>query len=160
VSRPALFFAAFVTLMLSVTVTQPAAAQVEVVTFATAAQESLYRDLLDELRCLVCANQSLADSNAELAGDLRARVFEMVAAGESRVAIVDYLRARYGDYVLYRPRLAPVTWFLWFAPAVVVAAGVAFVFVLSRRRGRQDEPLTAAQAARARRLLAGDGRDS
>jgi len=164
VSRPALFFAAWVTVMLSatvtVTVTQPAAAQVEVVTFATAAQESLYRDLLDELRCLVCANQSLADSNAELAGDLRARVFEMVAAGESRAAIVDYLRARYGDYVLYRPRLAPATWFLWFAPVVVVAAGVAFVFVLSRRRGRQDEPLTAAQAERARRLLGGDGGDS
>jgi len=164
VSRPALFFAAWVTLMLSatvtVTVTQPAVAQVEVVTFATAQQESLYRDLLDELRCLVCANQSLADSNAELAGDLRARVFEMVAAGESRAAIVDYLRARYGDYVLYRPRLAPATWFLWFAPVLVVAAGVAFVFVLSRRRGRQDEPLTAAQAARARRLLAGDGGDS
>lgn len=127
-----------------------AVAQVEAVQFATAQQEALYRDLLDELRCLVCANQSLADSNADLAGDLRARVYEMVAAGESRAAIVDYLAARYGDYVLYRPRLAPATWFLWFAPLAVVIAGVAFVLVLSRRRPR---PLDPAQARKARRLL-------
>lgn len=129
-----------------------AAAQVEAVQFATAQQDALYRDLLDELRCLVCANQSLADSNAELAGDLRARVYEMVAAGQSRAAIVDYLVARYGDYVIYRPRVSPATWFLWFAPPAVVVAGVACVLVLSRRRAR-PRPLDPAQAEKARRLL-------
>lgn len=148
---PLSFAAAAVTVLLSVA-PGPAAAQVNAVQFATAAQEALYRNLLKELRCLVCANQSLADSNADLAGDLRARVFEMVAAGESRAAIVDYMRARYGAYILYRPPVAPATWFLWFAPLIVVAAGVGLVWVLSRRRGPARQ-LDAAQAEKARRLL-------
>lgn len=131
-----------------------AEAQVEAVQFATAAQESLYRGLLKELRCLVCANQSLADSNAELAGDLRARVYELVAAGETRAAIVDYMAARYGEYVLYRPRVAPATWVLWFAPLLVVAAGIGFVWILSRPRGPGPK-LEPAQAEKARRLLGG-----
>lgn len=146
-----------VTVMATAAAPGPAAAQVEAVQFATAQQEKLYRDLLRELRCLVCANQSLSDSNADLAGDLRARVYEMVAAGQSRAAIVDYMVARYGDYVLYRPRLSAATWFLWFAPFVLAAAGIVFVLLLSRGRHRAP-PLTEAQTAQARRLLdGGDG---
>jgi len=148
----------FVTVTVMAAAPGPAAAQVEAVQFATAQQEKLYRDLLRELRCLVCANQSLSDSNADLAGDLRARVYEMVAAGQSRAAIVDYMVARYGDYVLYRPRLSAATWFLWFAPFVLAAAGIVFVLLLSRGRHRAP-PLTAAQTAQARRLLDGDDGD-
>ena len=158
-TRPALPALAMVLVTVTVMATAagPAAAQVEAVQFATAQQEKLYRDLLRELRCLVCANQSLSDSNADLAGDLRARVYEMVAAGQSRAAIVDFMVARYGDYVLYRPRLSAATWFLWFAPFVLAAAGIVFVLLLSRGRHRAP-PLTEAQTAQARRLLdGGDG---
>lgn len=153
-SRPAPLSLAAAALAVFLAATGSAAAQVDAVQFATAAQGELYRNLLKELRCLVCANQSLADSNADLAGDLRARVFEMVAAGESRAAIVEYMRARYGDYVLYRPPVAPATWFLWFAPLIVVAAGVGLMLVLSRPRGPAPQ-LDAAQAEKARRLLDG-----
>ncbi|MDD9884526.1 MAG: cytochrome c-type biogenesis protein CcmH [Gammaproteobacteria bacterium] len=154
---PAAVVLVTVTVMATVAAPGPAAAQVEAVQFATAQQEKLYRDLLRELRCLVCANQSLSDSNADLAGDLRARVYEMVAAGQSRAAIVDFMVARYGDYVLYRPRLSAATWFLWFAPFVLAAAGMVFVLLLSRGRHRAP-PLTEAQTAQARRLLdGGDG---
>lgn len=131
----------------------PAAAQVEVVNFGNARQEHLYHDLIDELRCLVCANQSLSESNADLAADLRARVHEMVAGGQSREAIIDYMVKRYGEYVLYRPRLSAATAFLWFAPFAVALAGFVLVFTIAKRRSRQPPPCTAAQSQQARALL-------
>jgi cytochrome c-type biogenesis protein CcmH len=113
--------------------------------------------LTEQLRCLVCQNQSIADSNAELAVDLRRQVREQVAAGKSDQEIVDYMVARYGDFVLYRPPLRVTTILLWVGPALLLALG-AFVLVRVVRQRRalpEAAPLTAAERERAQRLLAG-----
>ncbi|WP_439687459.1 Cytochrome c-type biogenesis protein [Cupriavidus oxalaticus] len=91
--------------------------------------------LSNELRCLVCQNQTLADSNADLAVDLRRQIREQLRGGASDQAVKDYLVQRYGDFVLYRPPLRPVTWLLWFGPLLLVA-GVAWAIVRTRARHR------------------------
>ena len=87
------------------------------------AQEASAKALMTNLRCLVCQGQSIADSDAELAGDMRAMVRRRIAAGESPLAIRDWLIARYGNWVSYDPPLEPVTWPLWGAPLLLLAAG-------------------------------------
>ncbi len=105
--------------------------------FASAERERRYYELLKELRCLVCQNQSLSDSDAALAGDLRAEVRRMIGDGKSDDEIVDFMTARYGDFVLFRPRFKAATWVLWLAPFVLLAAGLFWLFrwqVVQRRR--------------------------
>jgi cytochrome c-type biogenesis protein CcmH len=98
------------------------------------ALEARVMRLAHELRCLVCQNQTIADSNAELAVDLRRLIREQLTAGRSDREVLDFMAARYGDFVLYRPPLKPTTALLWAGPAVLVAAGaVALVFTLRRR---------------------------
>ena len=123
--------------------------------------ESRIRQLEEKLRCLVCQNQSLADSNAELAGDLRREVREQVAAGRSDAQIMEYLVQRYGDFVLYSPPFKATTALLWIGPALLLLIGAAVLGRnLAQRRQRQvAAPLTEAEHARARTLLAGDGKD-
>ena len=89
-----------------------------------------------ELRCLVCQNQTIADSSAGLAVDLRNQVREMLARGESDKQIIDYMTARYGDFVLYRPPLKSTTALLWFGPAAFLLGGVITLFFVLRRRSR------------------------
>ena len=112
--------------------------------------------LAEQLRCLVCQNQSIAESNAELAVDLRREINEQIRAGRSDSDIVDFMVARYGDFVLYRPPVKPHTLLLWFGPALLaVAALIAFMRALRNRRRRSIErPLTDAEHAEAERLLA------
>ncbi len=121
-------------------------------TFDSPAEEARYRDLLQELRCLVCQNQTLADSNADLAQDLRREVYDMVRAGRSDPEIIEFLVARYGDFVLYRPPVAPKTWLLWFGPFLVGAGAVAALVVMVRRRRRapEAEPLELDEGERVR----------
>ncbi len=88
--------------------------------FENEMQEQRYSDLIDELRCLVCQNQSLADSHAELAQDLRNEVYEKIIGGESDDTIIKFLVDRYGDFVLYRPPLQQKTWILWFGPVLAM----------------------------------------
>ncbi len=96
-----------------------------------------YHDLIEELRCLVCQNQSIADSDAELAADLRRIVYEMLERGESDEAITAYMSERYGAFVLYRPPLSPATLALWAGPALFAILGATILFVtLKRRRAR------------------------
>ena len=123
--------------------------------FIDARQEALYRALLDELRCLVCPNQNLADSNAPLAKDLRGKVAAMVMRGQSREEVVDYLTDRYGAFVLYRPRLNAANFLLWCAPLFVLLIGLATVGVLARRKPRAVGAVDADARQRARVLLAG-----
>lgn len=96
------------------------AAGSKLVNFDTPAQEILYEELLEEYRCLKCQNQNLADSNAALAGDLRDEIRDQVQSGASRSEIDDYLVARYGDFVLYKPQLKASTLVLWFGPFLLL----------------------------------------
>jgi cytochrome c-type biogenesis protein CcmH len=116
-----------------------------------------------ELRCLVCQNQSLADSHAELAIDLKNQVRDMMRAGKTDDEIKQYLTQRYGDFVLYNPPVKASTWLLWVGPFVLLVGGVFVLsFILrSRRRdmavAKQASPADTADRERARALLAGDG---
>jgi cytochrome c-type biogenesis protein CcmH len=111
-----------------------------------------------ELRCLVCQNQTIADSHAELAVDLKNQVREKLRQGMSEQEIKDYMVARYGDFVLYRPLVKRSTWLLWFGPLLllILAFGVLVVKLRQRRKAMQQTPaLSAAEHARADLLLSG-----
>ena len=105
--------------------------------FKDHAEEVRFQNLTRELRCLVCQNQNLADSEAQLAGELRRQVFDMMQSGKSDAEIKQYLVARYNDFVLYDPPMKPGTWLLWFLPGVLVLAGAGVVFNILRKRSRQ-----------------------
>ena len=111
-----------------------------------------------ELRCLVCQNESLAGSNAELAHDLRREIRGMIQAGKSDAEIMDFMVSRYGDFVLYRPPLKGTTLLLWFGPALLFAVGVGGLFMFLRRRARtiDDAPLSEAERREAEKLLHSD----
>lgn len=132
----------------------PALAQKDV------AFESRLKALEEELRCLVCQNQTLADSNAPLAEDLRREVRSLATAGKNDQQIRDFLVERYGDFVLYKPPVKPTTWLLWFGPfALLLVGGFVWWLVPRRRGGYQAEPPGVDAAAvdagveRARELL-------
>jgi cytochrome c-type biogenesis protein CcmH len=112
--------------------------------------------LANELRCLVCQNQSIAESNAELAVDLRRQIREQIAAGRSDGEIVQFMVARYGDFVLYRPPWKLSTMLLWLGPLLLVAAGcVVLARQLRARRAAEPPQLTPEERSRAQRMLSG-----
>ena len=116
----------------------PAAAQtvrnVQPLEFRDRAEEQRFHDLTTELRCVMCQNQSLADSDAPIAHDLRREVFNLMREGRSDAEIKDFLVQRYGEFVLYRPGFSGGTLLLWLGPALVLLAGAAVVVVVVRRR--------------------------
>ena len=97
--------------------------------------------LSQQLRCVVCQNQTLADSNAELAVDLRRHIRQQLAGGADEQAVKDWLAQRYGDFVLYKPPLKPLTWLLWFGPMVLLVLVVAVLVGMRRRHARAPEPV-------------------
>ena len=113
--------------------------------------------LESELRCLVCQNQTLADSNADLAADLRREVRALAVAGKSDEEIKAYLVARYGDFVLYDPPVKPITWMLWFGPFALLLVGAVVWWVVLRRPGGPPGDGDPPGERRARALL--DERD-
>jgi len=114
-------------------------------------------DLTEQLRCLVCQNQSIAESNADLALDLRRQVREQIAAGRTDQQIIDYMVARYGDFVLYKPPLRASTVLLWAGPGVLLLAGLVLLIrhIRSRRSAGDAPQLSEEDQARAAELLAG-----
>jgi len=112
-------------------------------------------NLSKELRCLVCQNETLADSRADLAVDLRNEVREQMKAGKSDKEIIAFLTARYGDFVLYRPPVRPTTYLLWFGPFVLLVAGLAFLYRYVKRRRTliSEQPLSPDERRRAEELL-------
>lgn len=118
---------------LALTLAGGAAAQ-DPVHFDNAADEQRYRRLVAELRCLVCQNQTLAESNAPLAVDLREQVRARIVAGESDAEVLTYLTVRYGDFVLYRPRFSALTAVLWLAPVLLLLGGGLYAWRLIRVR--------------------------
>jgi len=126
-------------------------------------KEARARDLSRELRCMVCQNQSIDDSEAPLARDLRLLVRERIAAGDSDAQVIDFLVARYGEFVLLKPRLEPHTLLLWLLPPLVLAGGGVALWLNSRRRSRSafgSDPslikLTAEEEERLERLIAAE----
>ena len=115
--------------------------------------------LAEKLRCLVCQNQTIADSNAELANDLRGQIREQIAAGRSDDEILDYMVTRYGDFVLYQPPLKATTLLLWAGPALLVILGAVVLFRNLRRARPAEAPLSDEQRVEARRLLDDDQKD-
>ena len=99
-------------------------AQILDFSFESSEQEARFRELAEQLRCLVCQNQSLADSNADLAQDLRSELYQQVINGESEEHILNFMTARYGEFILYKPRLSLKTVLLWFIPFIFLLTGI------------------------------------
>ena len=145
-------------LMLALAAALPALAGEAAPLAANEAAEQHMLALTRNLRCLVCADESLAASQASLARDLRAQVLQMVERGETDQQIISYLVARYGDYVRFKPPVDAETWALWYGPFALLALGLAvLVFNIRRRGSRVDPPLDEAQRERVRALLAQTG---
>jgi cytochrome c-type biogenesis protein CcmH len=102
--------------------------------FVSAAQRTDFNQLTHELRCLVCQNQDLADSNAPLAVDLRAEIYQMIKRGESKQSVINYMTARYGDFVLYKTPLKSTTYVLWLSPFAMLLLAFSVLIVIVRRR--------------------------
>ena len=125
-----------------------------------AALDARAHALAQQLRCVVCQNQTLADSNAELAVDLRRQLRQQLATGASEQAVKDYMVQRYGDFVLYQPPLKPLTWLLWFGPLLLLAGVVAMLLRARWRAARAPAPLLdARERERLDALLQGAGRE-
>ena len=106
-----------------------------------------------ELRCLVCQNETLASSHAELALDLRRELRSLIEQGQSDADIRSFMVIRYGDFVLYKPEVKPVTWLLWFGPFVLLLLALAVALRLMRRAPQEPVPLTDSERTRVRQLL-------
>ncbi|MCO4321696.1 cytochrome c-type biogenesis protein [Aliidiomarina quisquiliarum] len=135
-------------ILVSISILGAVQAQGEFYAFETAAQERLYNKLSKELRCPKCQNQSISDSDAPLAEDMRKKVHEMVLAGASYNEVVDFMKARYGDFVHYRPPVNASTIILWVGPLLVALIGMLFIFGLVRGQKKGDVVLTADEEAK------------
>ncbi len=136
----------------------PAAAVIETYEFSSEELEQRYHQLSGELRCPKCQNQNIADSNAPIAQDLRKLLYQQLEAGASDQEILDYMVARYGEFVRYRPRFSGATVILWLSPALLLLAGILVVVLTLRGRRKpgaaaDSAGLDAAEAERLRSLL-------
>lgn len=121
--------------------------------FKDEAQEQMFRDITAQLRCPKCQNNSVADSNAMIAADMRLKVYELLREGKSRQQIIEYMVARYGNFVTYQPPVTPGTIALWLIPGLFILAGGAVVVTCARRRLTQGNGLSDAERHRLARLL-------
>lgn len=142
----------------------PGLAVIESYDFDTPEQETRYQRFIDELRCPKCQNQNLAGSDAPIAADLRRELHRLITAGNSDAEITEFMVARYGDFILYRPRMKPETIALWAGPALMLLIGVAWLVVIARRArtgssGDAPGTLDDTESERLRALLKDEGRD-
>ena len=145
-------------LLLTLCLLGSASAAIDAYEFKNEAERERYRTLVEELRCPKCQNQNIADSNAPIAMDLRREIYRMLEEGQSNEQIIDYLVARYGDFVRYKPPVNAKTLVLWYGPIVLLVIGFAVLaFILIRRRRASDKPasntLTEAERERLATLL-------
>ncbi|MCE2595520.1 cytochrome c-type biogenesis protein CcmH [Motilimonas cestriensis] len=147
-----------ITLLLVSLLSVPALAAIQVYEFDNPQQEVLYQQLTKELRCPKCQNQNIADSNAPLAQDLRQKAYELVKEGKDRDQVVDYMAARFGNFVTYDPPMTPATIFLWLGPLFFVLGGLAVLLVRTRKNtALTDNPvMDPAEQAKLERILNGD----
>lgn len=121
--------------------------------FKDEAQEQMFREITAQLRCPKCQNNSVADSNAMIAADMRLKVYELLRQGQSKQQIIDYMVARYGNFVSYEPPLTPGTLALWVVPALFIVAGAAVVVSRTRRRETNNGELSDEERLRLAALL-------
>ncbi|MBV2120747.1 MAG: cytochrome c-type biogenesis protein CcmH [Candidatus Thiodiazotropha sp. (ex Ctena orbiculata)] len=122
--------------------------------FEDPAQDEDFREIIEEMRCLVCQNESLAGSNAELAIDLRNEIYDMMKGGQSKGEIIDFMVARYGDFVLYSPPVKPSTYPIWFGPLIVFLIGGVVLFrIIKRKNQSRETELSEAEQERLEKLL-------
>ena len=128
-------------------------AEIEHHDFQSIEQEQSYQTLISELRCLVCQNQTIADSNADLAKDLRRQVYEMLQQGQSQQQIADFMTERYGDFVLYNPNFNLKTGLLWLGPALFLLIGLIAVLLFARKKPNSESGLTDEQKSQLAKIL-------
>jgi len=130
------------------------AAPMETFKFESSEQEATFQRLSENLRCLVCQNQSIADSNADLATDLRKEIYGMLQNGKTEDQIKEFMVDRYGDYVLYEPPFEPMTWLLWFGPAIIFLVGLFYAksFIAQQRSSGAAAELSAEDMERLKNL--------
>ncbi len=135
-------------------------AAIDVYQFDDPEKEQRFQELAYELRCPKCQNQNIADSNAEIAKDLRTKIQQMLDADKSNAEIIDYMVERYGDFVLYEPRVKPQTYLLWYGPGIFIVLGFFVVFMIIRARkpkqadsSENNSALTATEAKQLDALL-------
>jgi len=144
-----------VALLFSLPLSISAQAAIDAYKFDDPKKEKIYHELTDELRCLVCQNQNIAGSNAELAVDMRRKTYEMVSAGQSKQQVADYMADRYGDFVLYKPPFKASTAVLWIGPFIILAVSIWLMLRVIRNRREEHETASVSgeQLAEAARLL-------
>ena len=133
-----------------------ASATIDTYEFKDDATRDRFQQLTNELRCPKCQNQNLAGSNSPISSDLRREIYRMVEGGESDDQIVDFMVARYGEFVLYRPKVTSNTWVLWYGPFVLLAIGAAVILLITRKRKKTiviDKTLNDQDKARLATLL-------
>jgi cytochrome c-type biogenesis protein CcmH len=132
----------------------PADVTLEAFTFSTPAEQEHFRELIGQLRCLVCQNETLADSDADLAHDLRKEVYEMMKSGKSDQEVIDFLVKRYGDFVLYKPPVKPSTYIIWYGPfALLGIAALLLMRAVGRQRQVEEPPISEEDRKRLESLL-------
>lgn len=132
-------------------------AGIEAHEFTSAEQEQQYNKLVNELRCLVCQNQNLSGSNSELAQDLRKEVYGMIKKGDTDAEIIDFMVARYGDFVLYNPPFKPITFLLWIGPfAILIIAVLLLVVLIRKNKNKKSIDLDLGEADKVAELLSKD----
>lgn len=122
-------------------------------TFDTTQQEKTFQDLTKILRCPKCQNQNISDSNAELAKDLRNKTYELVKAGKTEDEVIDYMVARYGNFVRYDPPITPATIFLWLGPLLFIVFGFIVLFRQAKQKSKSEDHLDSDEAERLKAIL-------
>ncbi len=142
-------------ILLSVMTFSTLASPVDTYEFIDPVTEKRFNSLNKELRCPKCQNQNLADSNSPIAADLRREVYELLNQGKADLVIMDYMVKRYGDFVLYRPRVNSLTYILWFGPALLILCGIFVVIFIVRRKpiAREQVELSADQQTKLKQIL-------
>ena len=145
-------------LLVLVTMSLHAHAAIEAHEFNNDLERQRYQSFIEEMRCPKCQNQNLAGSDSPISADLRRELYEMIKMGKSDKEIVDYMVSRYGDFILYRPRVTPATYLLWIAPGTLLVIGIIVLIVILRQRRRLaltqvSQELSGDEQARLKSLL-------
>ena len=128
-------------------------AAIDTFEFENVQQERLFHDLAKELRCPKCQNQNISDSNAELAKDLRNKTYELVKEGKTHDEVIDYMVARFGNFVRYDPPMTPATIFLWLGPLLFILFGFIVLYKQAKNKSSKDDELDSDEEARLKKIL-------